>query len=175
MQSAILGAATMAAGLALVGAPEAAKRGLAAFPRSRLAGWVLTTAVLVWCAQIVANGPLGPFAPYRGALFLITPLVIVAVCVFVDELLAPRALGVLLILLPSVLLAAARWHPSAWRYVMIVTAYAMVLKGSALVLAPYLFRMTVTRFLASPGACRAWGGVALFYGAALVGLGLTVY
>lgn len=170
-----LAALTGAAGLWLAAVPGGARRALARFPRHRASAWVLTTVALLWSGHLLYHGPLGFLEPYRDWLYALVPVSIVLVGVYVDELLAPRALGGLLILLPSPLLAAARWHPSGWRYVMIVIAYAMVLKGAALVVAPYLFRKCVERALPTDGHARRWGVVSLALGAGLAVLGLAVY
>ncbi len=178
----VLAAQTLAYGLwmtvvggALIAAAPAVRRVLQRFPRHRLSAWVLTVVVLGWSGTLLYHGPLGFLEPYRDWLFFLIPLAIVLVGVFVDELLAVRALGGLLLLLPTPLLAAARWHPSPWRYVVIALAYMLVLKGATLVAAPYLFRLAVERWLGTDAACRRWGGVALAAGIGLLVLGAFVY
>jgi len=170
-----LGAVAGVLGVWLVGVPAGARRTMARFPRSRAAAWVLTTAVLLWSGYLLYHGPLGVFLPYRDWLYGLVPLAILLVGFFVDELLAPRALGGLLILIPAPLLAVARWHASPWRYVVIVLAYIMVLKGAALIAAPYWFRKSVERWLRTDAQCRAWGGVALLEAVGLLALGMCVY
>lgn len=175
IQASILGALVTVAGGACVLAPRATRGALRAFPRHRLSGWVLTTVVLAWSGWLLYHGPLGFLEPYRSWLFALVPLAIVLTGLFVDELLAPRALGGLLLLVPAPLLDAARWHPSAWRYVIIAVAYAMVIKGAALVVSPYLFRRLSERLASDDAACRRWGMAGVLGGAGLLALGLLVY
>ena len=108
-------------------------------------------------------------------LYVLTPLSIVLVGFFVDDLLAPRALGGLLLLLAAPLLDAARWHASPLRLVVVVAAYILVVKGVVLVVCPYQFRKKVERFLTGDHACRLWGSAGCVVGAVLLTLALTVY
>ena len=145
------------------------------FPRNRPAAWILTGLSLTWAGRLLYDSPLGRFEAYRDVLFVLVPVSIVLVCVFVDELLAPRALGGLFILIPAVMLDAARWHASSWRFVVIVIAYIMVIKGCVLVVAPYVFRQRGEWLVQNPRRTRAAGLIGLAMGGALVGLGFAVY
>ena len=94
-----------------------------------------------------------------------------------DELLAPRALGGVLLLVPAPLLAAVRegLQVTPWAAVVSVVCYAMVIKGMALVVAPYLFRKSVERFLPDERHLRLAGMTGLVLDGALVVLALVVY
>lgn len=173
-QTAMLGGCIGAFGVACALAPAMARRALTAFPRSRVSAWVLTALVMSGCGSLLYHGPLGFLEAYRNLLFVLVPVAVVLVGLFVDDLLAPRALGGLLVLLPAPLLQLARWEPSPWRYAIILAAYAMVLGGSALIVAPYLFRLAVERVASSPSACRVVGAVALVVGGGFLGLALSV-
>ncbi len=162
-------------GLWLLATPAAARQALARFPRNRMWAWVLTALAMLWSGYLLYHGPLGFLEPYRDWLYALVPISVVLIGVYVDELLAARALGGLLILFPSPLLAAARWHPSPWRYVIIVIAYGMVLKGAALIVAPYWFRRCVERGLRTDRHARLWGMASLGLGVGLAVLGLFAY
>lgn len=175
IQAAGLGAVLVGLGAACVVSPGRVREALRVFPRSRLPGWLLTAVVLAWSGYLLYHGPLGFLQPYRQWLFLLVPAAILLVALFVDELLAPRALGGLLLLWPAMLLEAARWHPSAWRYLVCALAYAMVIQGTALVVAPYLFRVSAERLVGTDARCRLWGAAGGCVGAVLLLVSWRVY
>lgn len=161
--------------LPLLVAPSSATRLLERFPRSRFFAWTLTAVDLLWAAWLLDRIPLGRFDPVKDYLIILAPIAWFAIVFLVDELLAARALGGLLALVPSPLLDIARWHESDLRRVVVVLAYACALSGIALLLGPYWFRRTVRALAANDGACRIWGATGLFVGLLLVVLGLAVY
>ncbi len=156
-------------------APGAARRLWLAFPRQRAAAWVLSGLAFAWGLWLLAGTPMGQFERFRRPLVLLVAVAWVLMNTLNNELLAPRALGGLLILLPAPILAEARWHPSAWRYVMIVAAYVMVLKGVTLILSPYLLRRAILAVAGDDGRARAWGAAGVAVGALMLALGLAVY
>ncbi len=155
--------------------PEKSRAWLGAFPRSKWPAWVLTAIGLAWSAWLLSDIPLGRFDFIRPRLWFIAPVVFFLIVTFVDELLAPRALGALLLLIPAPVLAVARWHDSMLRLVITVIAYIMVIKGILLVLGPYRFRKWTERFLPDDGRCRRWGIAGLSVAAVVLILGLAVY
>ena len=161
--------------LSMVLAPAAALRGGRAFPRSRVMAAILSAIAFAWGGWLLHQTPMGRFETFRQPIYLLIPLLAVLVNVFSSELLAPRALGGIMILVPAPLLAAARWHPSPWRYVMLVLAYVLVIKGIALILSPYLFRRGMQCMVKDETTCRAWGGLGAAMALLLIVLGLTVY
>ncbi len=160
---------------ALLLAPSAMRDGLRRFPRHRWIGWTLTVVAVAWAAWLLRDMPLGRFEELKK--FLIPAAVVFAGLVLytMEELLAPRALGALLLLYPAPLLEAARLHESRWSVVMSLVAYVMVVKGMALLLSPYLFRKTTERWLATDAACRFFGSLGLAFDAALLLLAVMVY
>ncbi|HAS82677.1 MAG TPA: hypothetical protein DCS43_08410 [Verrucomicrobia bacterium] len=159
----------------LVWAPSTMREGLRRFPRHRWIGWALAGGAVVWAAWLLRDMPLGRFDYLKQ--FLVPAAVVFAGLVLytMEELLAPRALGALLLLYPAPLLEAARLHESPWSVVMSLVAYVMVVKGMALLLSPYLFRKATERVLATDTACRVIGSVGLAFDAALLLLALVVY
>jgi hypothetical protein len=156
-------------------APGLAMRGLRGFPRSRVMGALLSVIGFAWAGILLHRTPLGRFEQYRTILYALLPIACLLVNLLNSELLAPRALGGIMMLVPAPLLAAARWHPSPWRYLVIVTAYILVIKGVALILSPYIFRRGGERIVKTEGLCRAWGGFGMALAILLVVLGITVY
>ncbi len=155
--------------------PVRAQECLKAFPRHRLTGAVLACAALVWATILLMKMNMGALEKYEPLLLVLAPLVFVLVVFFVDELLAPRALGGLLLLIPAPVLAAARWHESPWRYFAIVSAYLMVIKGISLVLSPYLFRRWCSLCVSSPEKTRLFGGIGLAYSIVWIALAFLAY
>jgi uncharacterized protein YjeT (DUF2065 family) len=156
-------------------APEKFIQAAKAFPRNKMAAWVLTALDLFWVSWIILHANLGRFEFIKPAIYLAAPLSFLLIAVFMDELLAPRALGGLLLLMANPVLSAARWHPSVWRLVLTVLAYVWVVVGIMLVLSPYRFRQMVEWVNSTPTRARALGFVRCLLGVILLGLGLAVY
>ena len=156
-------------------ATERWQASLRAFPRSVAAGWLLSAVDLVWVGWIMYNGQLAWFNPYKIWLSIIAPAAIVILNLFMEELLAARALGGLLLLLAHPMLNAARWHEAESALLVKLLAYAFVVAGMFLVLAPYEFRRYFAWWMTSPGRFRAGSAALLLLGLALVGLSVTVY
>lgn len=165
----IIAILAFAQALPLLLAPAASRAGLLAFPRHQATAWILTAVDLMWVTWILLHGNLGPFDAVKPALYLIAPACFFLLINFLDELLAPRALGGLLLLAANPVLNAARWHDSDWRFVPIVLAYVWVVAGMLLVLSPYLFRRWALPWTA--GDCRIrLAGTALLLLALLLGV-----
>jgi hypothetical protein len=174
--SAAFGGVLAALGAAVMAAPAACRRAADGFPRNRLSGWALTAVAAVWSALLLQEEHLGALDSLKPLLPLLTPVTILLVVVFLDELLAARALGAVLCLLPAPMLDAARGHPSPWRLWIVLSAYLMAIKGMALVLSPHLFRRTVA-FAAggSPPRLRWWGAACLAWGCVALVLAAAVF
>ena len=164
-----------AGALLLLAAPAAATRALAAFPRNVWAGRVLAAVALAWSAWLAWDMPMGFVDAYKQWLYVLTPVVYLLVVWLMEEMLAARAIGGLLLLVAEPALAAAR-EPGlpAWRLIMVVLVYAWVVAGMALVLGPYWFRKTAEVLCRSGNRCRKMGAVGLAAGILLAALGSTV-
>jgi uncharacterized protein YjeT (DUF2065 family) len=171
----ILGGLIVAVNAAFLAAPERFKRWALAFPRSQTWAWVLTALDLLWAAWIVLRAPLGRFEHLKPAIYVAMPVAFFLVVFFMDELLAPRAAGGLLLLLANPILNAARWHPSPWRLVVTVLCYVWVIAGMVFVLSPYRFRYMVEWATKTPERMRLLGVARLLFGLALLLLGWRVY
>lgn len=166
---AALGGLGILAGLVAVRFPAAVRTGLAAFPRAKVPGWILTVVGVCWVAWVVHHAALGRFEGLKPLIPVVAVLLVGAMVTFLDELLAPRALGGLLLLVANPILNGVRWADSAWRFVPVLIAYAWVVAGCALMLHPWLFRKWAERFSQTDGALRAAG-----WGKALAGTVLLV-
>ena len=159
----------------LVVSPATARRVATAFPRDKWTGRILATAGFLWAAWLIYDMPLGRFEYLKQWLYIVTPVTIGMSFVYMEELLAPRAFGGLLLLYPAPVLVLARMHASRWSLVMTVLAYIMVVKGIALLLSPYLFRKSATFITASDGRCRALGSCGVAVDVLSLALAVLVY
>ncbi len=145
---------------------EPVQRAVAAFPRHRWAGIVLSAVALFWATAIVHQARLGRFELVKPWLWPFWPVAVGAVALFMDELLAVRALGGLLLLAMNPVLRSVRLHPSPWTAVIAVLAYVVIVVAMAWVLGPYRFRRWI-----------GWGvapGRAAVFAAALGGIGVLL-
>jgi hypothetical protein len=145
------------------------------FPRNKWAGRILATIAFLWAAWLVYNMPMGRLEYLKKFLFVVTPAVIGLSFVYMDELLAPRALGGLLVLCPAPILAAARLHPSDLSLVMTVISYIMVVKGMVLILSPWKFRRFAERILSTDMRCSIFGVIGLSLDLFILTLAVWVY
>jgi hypothetical protein len=161
--------------LPLIVVPGLALKGIRAFPRNIVAGGVLAAVALAWSAWELNDMPLGAVDAYKSWLWVVGPVVYVLVMLFMNELLAPRALGGILMLSSGPVLEAQRLLDSAWTLVPAVLAYVWVVAGMVLVLSPYRFRQAAQLCCGTEGTCW-WTGVAgLALGVFLAGLGFLVF
>jgi hypothetical protein len=168
MVSALVGSLYVLTHAPLLASPEAAREGLRHFPRHRWLGRLLTLAAVAWTAWLVWRAALGFAEPYKAPLVVVgAPLTYYLTVTFVDELLAPRALGVLLLLAAEPILAA-RWDEHPLRLLIAVLAYVWVLAGMVLVVSPYWFRRATERLLATRGRTRAVGALGVGFGVLLL-------
>ena len=171
-----LGVAIALINLFCVLAPAAFRRVLLAFPRSRVPAYLLAALDLAWFGWLLYHEPLWQFFDVvRPWLVLLVPLVVILVCVFMDELLAARAFGGLLLLVGGPILDTARWHPSAWRYVLIVLAYVWIIGGIIFVLNPYRVRRFFDFITRTDARCRIGGAVRVALGLLLLWLGWKIF
>ncbi len=169
---ALLGALGLVAGIVLLHFPSALRAGMTAFPRSKWPGWILTAICLFWISWVIQHAALGRFDEFKPLLPVLAVLVFVDMVWLMDELLAPRVLGGLLLLVSNPMLNGVRWADSSWRFVPVLIAYVWVVIGCALMLHPWLFRKGSERFLGSESAVRRAGWGKLAAGAVLLAAGL---
>jgi hypothetical protein len=171
----IVGAVLAVLSIPLLAAAPACRKWLPRFPRSPLAGRILAAADLIWVVTVMLHASLGRFEVVKPWLYVAGPAAYVAIILLMDELLAGRALGGLLLLLANPVLNAARWHDSDLRLVMTSFVYVWVVAGCILVLSPYRCRDAIAWLTAGDARCRAAGAAGLLLGAVFVALGMRVY
>ena len=167
-----LGALGVAAGVLALLVPERLRVGLQAFPRSKAPGWILMAIGSFWVCWVISHAALGRFEVVKPFIPVLGVVAYAAIVFFLDELLAPRALGGLLLLLANPMLNGVRWSDSAWRFAVVLIAYAWVVAGCILMLHPWSFRRMAGKFAGSAGGLRAAGWGKVLAGAILVAAGL---
>ena len=155
--------------------PELQRKLLLAFPRNVMASRILAAIAVFWVSWIVFHGNLGRFAVLQPMVYLAGPLLLVVLLLYLDELLAPRALGFLLLLAANPILVAARWHESNWSILMSLIAYIMVIKGIILVLSPFRFRLALNFWADKESRYRLMNFLGVGMGVLVVILGISVY
>jgi hypothetical protein len=195
----VTGVVILALSLPLVLLPAHAGQWIIRFPRSVWPARILTAAGLGWATWLLVDAGPWDFKPFvqwlmttfgflqlllqpllqvedfKPILWVLSPAAILLAVFFVDELLAPRALGGLLLLAAAPVLDAARWHGSPWRFVLTVGAYLWVIAGIVLVVSPFRFRKTTAPWAGSSAGCRKVGTGGAVLGVFVVLLGLFVY
>jgi len=174
--SLIAGGALIAVLAPAVLMPATARTCCERFPRSAVAAWVLVAIDLAWAAALLYYSPIlaGMVWAQRLAVVL-APVAFVLIVFLLDELLAARALGGLLVLLPRPILDAAFVNDSGWKLVMTLFAYALAIAGITLILSPFYFRKCAGFLLKTNSRSRITGMLGVGLGAAMIALALTMY
>lgn len=171
-----IGGIYVALHLPMVVAPQAVLKFFRIFPRNFWMGAVLAAVALVWSALEVNSMPLGNFiGSYKWLLWIIAPVVYGLILMFMNELLAPRALGGLLLLLANPVLSIQCLHASRATWLIAGLAYVWVIAGAWLVLSPYRFRHAVEAACATDRRCRSAGAAGVLMGCLLMGLSMTLF
>jgi hypothetical protein len=145
------------------------------FPRSRVAGTVLLIVAAVWSFLLVRSIDLGEFSRLRGIMLIGIVGGSILTWRFVEEFLAARALGMLLLLAADPLLESAMLRHEESRLLLVVLAYVWVVAGLFLVGMPYLLRDAIA-FVTSRAAIWKMSAFAgLLYGIALIGVALIAW
>ena len=155
--------------------PATTQTWLKRLPRSRVAGVLFLTVVLVWSFWLLATMEMGEFSTFRKPLLIILPIGYMLVIRFVDEFLSVRALGVLCLLAAEPLLEAAFFRYETSRLFLTGFAYLLVLTGLFWVTMPYLLRDQINWSAQSNARWHIVHGVAASYGAAILICAFTQY
>ena len=155
-------------GLWALALPANWRAAMKAFPRFAPAGWIFVVVDLVWFSFNINASPLGGFDEYKRALWIVTPVLIFLLIRYLDELLAARALGGFILLVPGAIFDASRAdYLTAYRLIMVAVGYALVVGGCFLVSGPHRFRLWFSSPIATDGKARRTGF-------ALVGLAVSL-
>ena len=148
---------------------------LKAFPRTYFWGALLLSIDFVWGMMCLANMDMGDFYTMRSWFMYLVPVGFVLVLVFVQEFLAVRALGALMLLVGGAVLEAAFLKPQFSRLLLPIIAYVWIIAGLYFVGMPFLMRDWVNWVTAKEERWKlaTLGGIA--YGAVLLVAALLWY
>ena len=150
--------------------PQATQTWLRALPRSKTMGWVLFTLVVVWAELLVWKIDLGEFTPWRPRVLIFIPIAYVLTLMYVQEFLAARALGMLVLLAAEPLLEAAFLRPETTRLFLVSLVYVWILFGLFWIGMPYTLRDQIGWVTRSMGRWRLAVMAGVVYGALLLGV-----
>ena len=164
----VVGLALLLGHLVAIFRKQQAQSFLKALPRNYQWGVILLTIDLVWGMMCLSNMDMGEFFNLRKWFLIIVPISFVLVLVYVQEFLAVRALGSLMLLVAGIVLSAAFQQPPLSRLLLPTVAYAWIIAGLYFVGMPFLMRDWVSWVTAkdSRWALAAYGGAT--YGAAVL-------
>ena len=147
---------------------DGAMRFAKALPRSRAMAALLLAIAATWSFVMVRDLDLGEFSRLRGMMLLAIVAGAILSWLYVEELLAARALGMLLLLAAEPLLESAVLRNEQSRLLLTLLAYIWAGAGLFLVGMPYVLRDLIGWFTANPLRWKisCLGGIA--YGAALI-------
>src|SRR5207302_6897554 len=152
-----------------------ARMTLARFPRSRFAGIVILAIDLVWSFWLISTMEMGEFSTFRRPFLIALPIGFFLATRFVDEFLAVRALGILVLLAAEPLLEAAFFRYETSRLVLTVLAYILIVLGLIWVTLPYKLRDQINWFNKSAAHWRGINAINFVSGMALMRVAVTLY
>jgi hypothetical protein len=158
--------------LALVKA-QAVQTWLRALPRSRAWGIALLTTAAGWFFWLVWTMDLGEFSNWRQTVLIATPIAWVLTWKYVEEFLAARALGMLVLLAAEPLLEAAFLRPEMTRLFLVSLVYVWIVFAMFWVGTPYTLRDQIAWITGGEKRWRAAAFAGLAYGVLLLLLPLT--
>ena len=147
---------------------------LRALPRSKPLGVVLLTIASAWFFWLVWTMDLGEFSNWRQRVLVATPIAWWLAWKYVDEFLAARALGMLVLLGAEPLLEAAFLRPEMSRLFLVTLVYVWVAFALFWVGMPYTLRDQIAWITGAEKRWRAAVFAGLAYGALLLVLPLTL-
>lgn len=156
-------------------APAPTQAFLRSLPRSRVWGGILLAISAVWAFWLVRTMDLGEFGRLRPAFTVAVPVGAVLAWTYVEEFLAVRALGILMLLAADPLLEAAFLRPEVSRLLLVCLAYAWIFAGLFFVGMPYLLRDLITWAIARQRHFRPLAIAGVVYGLALLVCAITLW
>ncbi|HIG81523.1 MAG TPA: hypothetical protein EYQ62_07790 [Verrucomicrobiales bacterium] len=155
--------------------PEGMMDWVKKFPRNETAGWALMLAGMAWFLWVLSGETLADFEKFRMHFKIFIVATGVGACFFLKDFLAVRGLAVVLLMLAKLIVDTARWHESDWRLVLVVLAYAFVVKAMWFTVAPWRMRDILDWATASERRFKMLCGARLAFAVLLMVLGLTVF
>ena len=174
----ILGVPLLAYGAFSVARPAATARALVAFPRNRLAGWILCAVGWLGTAYELDTIGIEVFDRYLkafpGELWILAVVLAVLTCWWMENLLPIRGVAAIFMLFPAELFPVIRLEETQWRLALVVLAYVCAGTGMFAMFYPWRIRQLLAWTAANKWRVAAFGAPCLAYGALLVALGIVL-
>jgi len=144
-----------------------------AFPRSRMAAYILLGTAAAWFLYKVTQ--LGPadFGQYKSLLFILFLVVAVGSFIYVPDFLAVRGLAALILLTAGALLDAAYMELPRLKLFLVSFVYLAIVVSLILGANPYKLRDFFEWLYKKDNRPRIFGGVFATYGVLLLGIAFT--
>jgi len=143
-------------------------------PRSKTAGIVHLAIDAVWCFWLISTMDLEEFIWLKPYVQFAIPVLFFLTVIFVDELLAARALGIFAMLIAEPMISSAFLRPELSRLLLVLLAYVWLTFGMFWVGKPYLLRDQITWVTKSILRWRIATGLGVLWGALILGFALVV-
>jgi len=137
-------------------------------PRNRKVGIVLLTIDLIWAWVLLSAMDMGEFWKLRKLVLILLPVTYGLMLIYVDEFLAARAAGILLLLAACPVLDAAFLELPHTRLLLPAMAYVWIVLGMFWVGMPYLMRDHIAWASASEQRWKRLAMSGAAYGAAIL-------
>lgn len=146
-----------------------------AFPRSRIAAYILLGTAAAWFLYKVTQ--LGPadFGQYKNWLFALFLVVAMGSFYYVPDFLAVRGLAALILLSAGILLDAAYMEEPTARLFLVSFVYVAIVTALILGANPYKMRDFLEWLYKKESRPRVFGGLFAAYGLLLLGVALTYH
>ena len=170
-----LKSAMLAVGLLLIAAhalallrPKSTRDFLHALPRSRPVGLVLLVIVTIWSWLLTKNIDLGEFSNWRPRLLIFIPVAAWLTWQYVEEFLAARCLGMLVLLAAEPLLESAFLRPETSRLLLVTLVYVWVSFALFWIGMPYTLRDQIAWVTKTESRWKVAALAGVCYGAILL-------
>ena len=174
----LLGVPLLAYGVFSVARPALAGRALVAFPRNRLAGWILCAIGWLGTAYELDTIGIEVFDRYLkafpGELWILAIVLTVLTCWWMENLLPIRGVAAIFMLFPAELFPVILLEETPWRLTLVVLAYLCAMAGMFAMFYPWRIRQLLAWTAANRLRVATSGVACLAYGALLVTLGIVL-
>jgi hypothetical protein len=150
--------------------PAAVRTWLRKFPRSKGWGITLLTVAAIWFFLLVWNMDLGEFTNWRQTVLIATPVAWLLTWKYVEEFLAVRALGMIVLLAAEPLLESAFLRPEPGCFFLRFLVYVGIVFAMFWVGTPYTLRDQISWVTGAERRWRAAAFAGLGYGVLLLAL-----
>jgi len=152
--------------------PGPVQKWLRKLPRSKTIGAALLIIDAAWALILITTMDLGEFTHLRMGLLITIIAGTFLTFRYVEEFLAVRALGILLLLVAEPLVEAAFLRPETGRLLLVAWAYVLAILGMIWVGLPYLFRDWIDLARKSRAIWATAAAAGVLYGGLLTAFGL---